>query len=334
MTANGAVGETLKQMEAALGGGASMQALNESLYSYVKNLPSGKKSTLDITNSIWFRDKRDFTVEPAFLQTNADYYGANAYKGAFDNETVRDINSWVKKKTHGLIDKIIDEIPADVLMYLINAVYFEAEWQNIYESKDVRNDEFTAFDGTKKTVKFMHSSEGKFIGDDDGTVGFIKPYAGNHYSFAAFLPDKTTSIADYITSLSGEKFLDMVSNPMDVGLTGVIPKFKYEYEIEMSGALKGMGITEAFDRDTANFSKLGHLKDGNLFIDKVRHKAFIAVDSRGTKAGAVTSVAVGGCSSAEPHVPEIIIKLDRPFVYAIVDNATHLPVFMGAVMKI
>lgn len=151
MTANGADNKTLAQMETVLGKNLSLQELNEYLHSYVKSLPDEDKSHLNIANSIWFKDK-DFIPNQQFLQTNADYYGASAYKSAFDKQTVKDINNWVKKNTDGLIDSIIDEIPGEVIMYLINTVLFDAEWQTVYQKESVKDGQFTAVGNEKQTV--------------------------------------------------------------------------------------------------------------------------------------------------------------------------------------
>ncbi len=126
MTANGAKGETLAQTESLLGGDIPMETLNEYLYSYINALPSEKTAKLNVANSIWFRDN-GFTAENTFLQKNADYYGAAVYKSAFDVKTLRDINNWVKKNTDGMIEKIIDDLDPDAVMYLINTVLFDAE---------------------------------------------------------------------------------------------------------------------------------------------------------------------------------------------------------------
>ena len=327
MTANGADNATLSQMEAVLGGGLSIGELNEYLYSYVKGLPSGEKSKLNIANSIWFREN-GFAPNRDFLQTNADYYGAAAYKAPFDGRTVKDINLWVKNATDGLIDNVIKEIPAETIMYLINTVLFDAEWQSIYEKNAVRDREFTAFNGAKQTVKFMNSSESKYLAGG-GAAGFIKPYFGNKYSFVALLPDESISINDYAAALTGEGFMNIIKNASVEKVVTAMPKFEYDYEIEMNGALMAMGMTDAFYPGNADFSKIG-TADGNIFISQVLHKTFITVDERGTKAGAVTVVSEGA-TSAEPQQPKIVI-LDRPFVYAIIDNATNLPIFMGTLM--
>lgn len=328
MTANGAKGETLAQMESLLGGDIPMETLNEYLYSYIKALPSEKTAKLNIANSIWFRDN-GFTAEKAFLQKNADYYGAAAYKSPFDEKTLRDINNWVKKNTDGMIEKIIDNIDSDAVMYLINTVLFDAEWENIYKKDEIRDGTFTALDGTKRTASMMYSAERLYL-DDGKAIGFIKPYR-NGYSFVALLPNEDISLSDYAASITGKSFADTIKNAEDVPVEAAMPKFSYNYDIEMSGALKALGMTLPFDSTKADFSALGSSDSGNIFISRVLHKAYIAVDEKGTKAGAATAADIkvtsdiGGLYS---------VTLDRPFVYAVIDDAYGLPVFIGAVTDI
>ena len=328
MTANGARGETLAQMESLLGGDIPMETLNEYLYSYIKALPSEKTAKLNIANSIWFRDN-GFTAEKAFLQKNADYYGAAAYKSAFDEKTLRDINNWVKKNTDGMIEKIIDDLDPDAVMYLINTVLFDAEWENIYKKDEIRDGTFTALDGTKRTVSMMYSEEHRYL-DDGKATGFIKPYK-NGYSLVALLPNGDISLGDYVASMFGKAFIDTVKNAKDVPVETAIPKFSYDYDTEMSGALKALGMSLPFDAAKADFSALGASDSGNIFISRVLHKAYIAVDEKGTKAGAATAVEIKETAVA---VDIYSVTLDRPFIYAVTDNATGLPVFIGAVTDI
>jgi len=323
MTANGADGTTLSQMEAVLGGGLNIGQLNEYLYSYVKSLPSEEKSKLDIANSIWFRED-NFTVEQNFLQKNADYYGADAFKAAFDESTVDDINFWVSENTDGLIEKILEEIPDAAIMYLINTILFDAEWASCYGGAS--DGQFTDVLGAKQNVQFMYASEYQYLEDDNAT-GFIKPYFGDKYSFAAILPNENLSIGEYVASLSGEKFESLVSNAMGEKTSTALPKFEYEYEIVMNDLLKDMGITDAFSQGTADFTKIGSAEAGNIYIGEVLHKTFITVDESGTKAAAATSVGMEAQSA-----PTRQVILDRPFLYAIIDNTTNLPLFMGTVL--
>ena len=329
MAANGADGETLSQMEKVLGGTISIDELNQYLHSYLKHITSDKKSKLHIEDSIWFNgDESMIKVDQSFLQKNADYYNAEAYRASFDNQTIKDINSWVRRNTDGMIDSIINEIPPDAVMYLINAVAFDAQWEKIYKKDNIYDGIFTSINGEKQSVKFMTSGESTYL-DDGKAKGFMKDYAGENYSFAALLPNEGVDINDYLSELTGSSFMSIINNAKEESITAVIPKFSYDYSITLNDALKSMGISKAFDED-ADFSKLGSSSYGNIYIGEVMHKTFISVDEKRTKAGAATSIGLKTGSSERPN----IICLDRPFIYAIIDNSTGLPIFIGKLVSI
>ena len=331
MTANGADGNTKAEMEALLGGEISLEDLNEYLYSYVNNLPSAEKYKLQIANSIWFRDDEGrLQVEKDFLQKNADYYGAQAYKAAFDDQTLKDINNWVKDHTDGMIDSILDQIDEDAVMYLINALVFDAEWQHVYDKSDVYKGKFTNIGGTEKQVDMMHSEETVYL-QDENAIGFMKPYSGSKYNFAVLLPNEGVDIYEYIAGLTGESLMETLSTPQLGMVMATLPKFSYEYELTMNDVLKELGMPSAFSGDTADFSKMAHSSRGNIYIGDVLHKTFISVDELGTKAGAVTKVQMNDESAP---MSEWVVTLNRPFVYMIIDNETNLPVFIGTVMDV
>ena len=331
MTANGAEGETRDEMEALLGGEIALEDLNEYLYSYVNNLPSAEKHKLQIANSIWFRDDDGrLQVEKDFLQKNADYYGAQAYKAAFDDQTLKDINSWVDDHTDGMIDSILDQIDEDAVMYLINALVFDAEWQHVYDKSDVYKGKFTNIGGTEKQVDMMHSEETVYLQDENAT-GFMKPYSGSKYNFAVLLPNEGVDIYEYIASLTGEDLMETLNTPQLGMVMATLPKFSYEYELTMNDVLKELGMPSAFSGDTADFSKMAQSSHGNIYIGDVLHKTFISVDELGTKAGAVTKVQMNDESAP---MSEWVVTLNRPFIYMIIDNETNLPVFIGTVMDV
>ena len=331
MTANGAEKETLKQMEAVLG--MTTEELNPYLYSYMKNLPQEEKYKLNLANSIWFTEDKRFTVNQDFLQTNADYYGADIYKAPFSNQTCKDINNWVKQKTDDMIPKILDRIPRDAVMYLVNALAFEAEWAEIYEEYQVEDGKFTKEDGTKQDVEFMYSSEDVYL-EDEKAIGFMKYYEGGKYAFAAMLPNEGVSVSDYIASLNGEALHKLLAKPQEDIVQTAIPKFETEYDVEMSDILKGMGLTRTFDSDYAEFNRLGTSEAGNIYISRVLHKTFISVGEKGTKAGAATVVELKNtCAAIEPLEPKQVY-LDRPFVYMLVDCENNIPFFIGTMMDI
>ena len=330
MTANGAEEETLAQMEEVLG--MTTEELNLYLYSYMKNLPQGDKYKLSLANSIWFTEDERFTVNQDFLQTNADYYGADIYKAPFDKQTLKDINNWVKQNTDGMIPEILDQISPEAIMYLVNALAFEAEWSEIYEKHQVKDGEFTKEDGTKQDVKFMYGSEGTYFEDEKAT-GFMKRYKGGKYAFVAMLPNEGVTVSEYIASLDGESLNALLANPQYATVHTSIPKFETEYKVEMSEILQGMGMTEAFDMYNADFEGLGTSTGGNIYISRVLHKTFISVGEKGTKAGAATIVEMKDGAAAEPTEPKKVY-LDRPFVYMLVDCENNIPFFIGTMMDV
>lgn len=330
MTANGADGQTLREMETVLAGGMPIEELNQYLYTYTHSLPSEEKAKFEIANSIWFRSQEGFKVQPEFLQTNADYYGAAARKEPFDDGTKDAINGWVNENTDGLIEEIISSpIPADTVMYLINAIVFDAKWAREYSLSDIYERDFTAADGTVKKVSMMWSEESKYL-DDGSAVGFVKPYAGGAYSFAALLPDEGVDIHEYIASMTGERLLETLSGVESASVSASLPKFSYEDETLMNEELMALGMPTAFS-SAADFTDMAQISSGYLYIGNVLQKTFIAVDELGTKAGAVTSVEM---TTESIQMYQYTVRLDRPFVYLIIDNATNLPIFIGAVMDI
>lgn len=332
MTANGADGETLAQMEQVLG--MDCDSLNSYMLAYLDLLPESKAYKMRLANSIWFNDDPNFVVEQSFLQTNADYYGAGAYKAAFDEATRDDINNWVKEHTDGMIPEIIDKIPDEAIMYLVNALAFDAQWDEIYMETQVRSGFFTKEDGTQQDVQMMHSDEHRYL-EDELATGFIKYYEGRKYAFAAMLPNEGVTVQQYVDSLTGSHLREILSNPEDILVYTSIPKFETEYDIEMSEILQEMGMTDAFDGTTADFSRLGSYNvDGmNVCIGRVLHKTFISVAEQGTKAGAATAVEMVPEAAAE--IPDYkIVCLDRPFVYMLIDCETNLPFFIGTMMDV
>lgn len=332
MTTNGADGETLAQMEKVLG--MDVENLNSYMLAYLDLLPETKDYKMSLANSIWFKDDPNFSVEQSFLQTNAVYYGAGAYKAAFDEGTRNDINNWVKEHTDGMIPEIIDEIPDEAIMYLVNALAFDAKWADEYEEHQIREGRFTMEDGIRQDVDMMHSEEHTYL-EDDMATGFIKYYKDRKYAFVAMLPNEGISVSQYVDSLTGEHLRELLNNPQDLTVFASIPKFETEYDIEMSEVLQEMGMTDAFDWRVADFSRLGTYNvDGmNICISRVLHKTFISVSEQGTRAGAATAVEMVAEGAMEiVEFKEVV--LDRPFVYMLIDCETNLPFFIGTMMNV
>ena len=328
MAAAGARGKTLSQIEDAIG--IKSEDLKNFFYSYSSLLQSSDKYRLDLANSIWFTDKDSFTVEQSFLQTNADYFKADIYKSPFDNGTLNDINSWVSKKTNGMIPSILDEINDDSVMYIINALSFEAEWETVYSLYSIHESVFRNSDGQETVANFMNSEEKLYLNDGNAS-GFIKYYSGGKYAFAALLPTKGKTPEEYAEALDGKKLHEILSAPEKIKTIVSMPKFETEYKSELSGALSGTGMQNAFHG--ADFSGIGSSAEGNISIDKIFHKTFISINENGTRAGAATAIELIPESAAE-QVDYRRVVLDRPFIYMLIDTESFIPFFIGIMNSI
>ena len=339
MTANGAKGTALSEMEQVIGGGISIAQLND-YYAYWLsriNAEKGDEKKLYAADAIWFRDNDDLIQVPEeFLQTCADYYGADVYKAPFDKSTLNDINNWCKTNTHDMIEKVIDELSPDCTMVLANALAFEAEWSIHYDDYQVHDHDFTLEDGTKKTVQMMSSGEYTYL-EDAGAIGFEKYYKGGNYSFAAILPPEGKTVDEYIASLDAkglQALLDSRTTEYDV--YAALPKFKFDFGNSLKKSLKQLGMPTSFNdgEEPADFTGLNNAPGMDTWIGDVIHKTFIDLSETGTKAAAVTVVTMEtGCAMEEPPVIKYV-TLDRPFVFMILDKSVDLPVFIGAVKNI
>ena len=329
MTANGAEGETLTQMETALG--LDVDTINGWLYTYMENLSQSEKAELSLANSVWFKQDEKFTVERDFLQTNADYYGADIYSAPFDDRTLKDVNNWVKDSTDGRIPEILSDLDPDTVMLLVNALTFDAQWDTVYKENQVREWDFTTEDGQQRRVDMMYCSEYAYLQDELAT-GFIKYYAGGGYAFAALLPNEGVTVAEYAASLTGEGLWRTLAAASQEEVVTVMPKFETETSLELTDALKTMGMPKAFDDVLAEFYGIGNYAGESLYISKVQHKTFLSVDEKGTEAGAATAVLEAPTESAPPKEQPKEVVLNRPFLYLIIEGKTNTPIFIGSMM--
>ena len=327
MTANGAEGETLAQMEAVLG--LPAEELNCFFYRYRKLLEDKDYTIIRQANASWFNEDPSLTVEEAFLQTNGDCYGAELRRAPFDGSTLTDINAWVSKATRGMIPEVLDDIPPEAVMYLVNALSFDGDWENPYKAYQVHEGTFTTEDGREQQATLMFASESCYL-EDELATGFLKYYAGREYAFAALLPKEGVTVEDYVNSLTGEHLYTLLLSPEETLVETVLPKFETTWALELSEPLKAMGMTDAFDAGAADFSRLGSSEKGNIFLSRVLHKTVISVTETGTRAGAVAVVEAEPGAAPNPK----IVRLDRPFVYLLIDCKTGIPLFIGTMMDL
>ena len=328
MTANGAAGETRTQMEDTLG--LPAEELNIYLQAYADTLPEGKEARCSLANSVWFRDAGErLTMEPSFLDICSDYYGADLFRAPFDDSTLTDLNTWVSDRTDGLIPSILGNIPDSAMVYLVNALAFDGQWENVYRENQIHEGTFTAEDGSEQSAQLMYSQEYAYL-EDDLATGFLKYYKGKTYAFAALLPNEGVSVDTYVASLTGEGLRDTLTSARQEAVETAIPQFTTQYDTELSAVLTKLGMTDAFDASQADFSAMGSSPEGPLYLSRVLHKTFLALDAQGTRAGAATVVEATTGDAA----PGRIVYLDRPFLYLLVDCEANLPLFIGVVRSL
>lgn len=332
MAGLGATGETLKQITDVLR--ESPEELALYLQSFMNT--ADKTNGINLAYSLWLDGTR-FAVKKDFVTDCTEYLDADVFSDPFNNLTASKINNWITKKTDGEIKNALDEVPANAMAYLINTVLFDAEWVNPYTSfNDVQNQGFTTEDGRIQNVSMLcssHTSSKVFtLGK---TTGIFSSYK-NGYSFVALLPDEGVSLREAAKSFTAKEFLGTVSNKTNRSTfehTGTIynvrlPKFDFGCSFELKDALERMGVTDAFC-EKADFNKMGTSKDGYIYLSRVIHKTHIALTEKGTKAGAATIAEMKAGSAMIEEVK--LLYFDRPFIYAIVENESGLPVFFGAV---
>lgn len=328
MAVNGARGTTRTEMQTALYGKISVEDFNKNMSTYNDYLMSSADVKFHLANSIWIRnDKNQIQAKKSFLDMNEKYYHSQPYLEPFDKTTVEKINNWVNTNTDGMIPSIIDGISGTDRMYLINALAFEGKWEKQYTEYQVRSEKFTSAGGEKQKVSMLNGAEYSYLQDDKAT-GFLKYYEGEDFAFAAILPNKDISVEQYMETMTGEAFVKMIQSVQHKEVHTKMPEFSYDYGIELNKTLNSMGIKKAFT-GAADFRNMATTKDGILGISRVQHTTHIELDRNGTKAAAVTAVVKAG--AAAPTEPPKEVFLDRPFLYAIVEAGTGLPVFMGVV---
>lgn len=332
MTLNGAEGETFDAMlETLKMSGMNLDEVNDGYRSLIKLLVElDPEVKLKVANSIWHDD--GLPVKQDFLDRVVDAFGASVEDMDFrDPASVDRINNWVNTNTDGLIEKIIDEIPREMVMYLINAIYFKGDWLYQFDEEDTRVEDFFLENGETKQVDMMTQSD-RFATYFSEQVHMIElPYGDSLFSMTVLMPaDERQPLNQFISESVTAENLDNWRSNLSTPFQKIpvhLPKFEMEYEIEYNDILKAMGMEIAFSQATADFSSIADMSPQNLYISEVKHKTFIRVDEKGTEAAAVTSVGVGVTSMPQPMI------VNRPFVFIIHERESGTNLFMGKVMN-
>ncbi|MDZ7289523.1 MAG: serpin family protein [candidate division KSB1 bacterium] len=331
MIYNGASGETRQAMAKTLEWPAmSLQEINQAnnmLQSLLTN--PDPQVQLAIANSLWAR--KGIMFKPEFLKSNQDFYAAEVSDLNFATPgATATINDWVNRKTNRKINKIVDRINSDAVLFLINAIYFKGKWSVPFDRARTKDGMFTLLHGGKKKHPMMSQSGRYKYLQSNGFQAISLPYGAERMSMYIFLPDGKSDLKTFSASLNAENWEGWMSQFRSVPGEIVLPRFKVEYEVVLNAALKTLGMEVAFDPRQADFNEMYSASPNmNVYVGEVKHKTFVEVNEEGTEAAAVTS----GQMLATSYTPPFKMIVDRPFFCAIRDNTTGTVLFMGAIVE-
>ena len=323
LTADGAAGDTRSELDVLLGGenGETRDAAMKTLMTALN-----KNGAARIANGVWMNQTYIFPDE-TFSALVEKTYGAKISSFSPGGEAVREINGWAEEKTAGRIPAVLDTLDPDTLLVLVNALSFDAEWQNKYPAGNVREGTFVSASGKRQKVKMMVSVETRYL-ETENARGFIKPYK-NGYAFAALLPLDGVETGTVLESLCGGALRKLLRNPQSVQVVASMPQFGYEDETDLIPVLKSFGVTDLFDKEKADLSGFGELQPpyNKMSVSLVLQKTALDVTPDGTSAAAVTVETATGSGSLERMET---VTLDRPFIFLILDGY-GVPLFIGVV---
>ncbi|MBW4684279.1 MAG: serpin family protein [Komarekiella atlantica HA4396-MV6] len=329
MTYNGASGSTQQAMAKTLElQGMSLQEINSSYAASKKLLENpDAKVQLTIANSLWANQDANF--QPDFLQRTQDFYQAKVSNLNFkDAAAVNTINNWVNENTRGKINKIVETIEPDQVLFLINAIYFKGNWSQEFDKSQTTQHPFNSISGRQKQHPMMSQKGDYRYYENQQFQAVSLPYGKDgKVSFYIFLPKQNSNLKTFYQNLNVENWEKWMTQFNKQAGFIRLPRFKTDYDVTLNDALKALGMEEAFS-SKANFSGMGK----NFAISQVQHKTFVEVNEEGTEAAAATSVAVEAVSLRQQPQPFKMI-VDRPFFCVIRDNQTGNILFMGSIVE-
>ncbi len=324
MALEGAGGSTKEQMLDVLGlSGEGKRSVLEAYDDFHDKLESSGVN-LQSENAMFYDESR-IAPHKEFIDKLEKGFEAEVMKLDFASaEALSQINQWVKEKTQEKIPKIMENIRQEEAMFLINALYYQADWLHPFPLENTRVDTFFSADGNELAVPFMFQDVSDFKSYADGTLQAVElPFADTNYVMTLIQPAKGKSLSDVLIDLTVDNLYDLLESNLRSGRIFMhMPKFEVTYEKELSSDLKALGMVLPFSTNQADFSDLG-IASGNIFLTRVKHKTFLSIDEKGAEGAAVTSVGVGVTS-----LPPTFL-FNRPFLYLIRHRNTGAFLFAG-----
>jgi serpin B len=340
MTYAGARNQTESQMAQAMQFNLSQDELHPAFNSLDLELANegkmqgsnGQPMQINIANAVWA--EQTYTFQQAYLDLIAHNYGAGIQLADFVknfDSARKEINKWVSNQTKNRIDNLLapGSVDANTRMVLVNAIYFKADWEVQFDANNTIDSNFTLLDGSQSQVKMMNNDELTLpYVKGDGYQAVELPYTGNTAAMDIIMPDEG-NFQSFESDLDAQKmnsiFASTQSTPISLGL----PKFTFTTDFSLRDQLQTLGMTDAFDLNKADFSGMTGNRD--LFIGDVIHKAFVAVDEKGTEAAAATAVIMK--LAMAPLQQNVHLIINHPFIFVLRDLKSGQILFIGRVLN-
>ena len=332
MVAAGAKGDSLDQLTNLFAAGQGPLTQQAYAADLMDKINGSKDIDFRCANAIWNNGLLlGNSVNMDYVDYVQDTFLAEYVVTDFNDKTPDEINSWIGKHTDHMIEQVINELDPSTVMVLVNAIAFEAKWEEGYEDYQIFDGDFTAADGTTKTVTFLSDTTDAYFETDKAT-GFMKKYEGGQYAFLAILPsDASVNANEFAAGFTPEDYEAFINSvTYDYKVYSKMPEFESDFGIKMNDTLKNLGVTDVFSDAAADLSGIAG-QPGDIYVSRVIHKTHIEVDREGTRAAAVTAVTLRTKGAIVGEEEYRTVFCDRPFVYAIVDTETMAPVFIGTV---
>lgn len=328
MTMNGAAGTTYDQMRSALAFGTASEAdINDGYKGLVAMLRAlDPQVDLRIANSIWY--DKSLSVNASFIETSRNFFDAKVSALSFsDPASVRTINDWVSAATVQKIPTIVDDLGKDLVMVLVNAIYFKGSWRERFDPALTIDAPFHGVTGDQP-AKLMHRN---------GTMGYLSardydavdlPYGNSAFTMTVVLPHTGTSVEAVVSSLQPATWSTAMGQLHTAEVDLYLPRFRLEWSRKMNDDLKSLGMRDAFLEGGADFTRLSPI-GRQLFISYVKQKSYVDVTEEGTEAAAATAVGIGVTS-----LPQTIpMRVDRPFLFVIRERLSGTILFVGKIVR-
>jgi serpin B len=284
--------------------------------------------TTSIANSIWYRN--DFAFHQTFFDTVSKYFNAEVAGLDFTNQpaSLAAINGWVNANTAGKIPTILDAIPGNAVMYLINAIYFNGRWREKFDATKTTSESFRRAGGVDP-MRLMHRTGDMGYAESPTWQAVDLPYGNSAFTMTVVLPKETSDVETVAASLNPSTWNALTAALSEREVELSLPRLRMSYERTLNDDLKSLGMVIPFIGDAADFTGMspnGH----HLYISNVKQKAFVDIHEEGTEAAAATSVEIGVTSA--PIIP--VVRVDRPYIFVLRERLSGTILFMGKVTRI